>query len=328
MQDGMLRCLTLICLVCGVLLAASGVSVADEIRMTNGDVYRGEPVSFDDEGVVLRLDIGGYSPRLSWARMTQQTLKELQQREQARQFAEPFIELTPEEIEQERKKKEIVLRPVPRMERAEHPRFFAALTTPIGMFVFGVLYLANLFAAYEIAVYRRRPAALVVGVSAILPILGPIIFLSVPTAEEYAESDVGTEELQPAHAGSAGGAGRITGSLPAAAGGGGGGLAIAQDKTQSSTPVAEPSVYKRGDFTFNRRFFESKFPGFFRVVPSEAEKDLVFVVRTPKNEYVARRITRIASNDMHLQLLRGGSEASVGFGEIIEVQVRHKDAKA
>ena len=107
------------------------------------------------------------------------------------------------------------------------------------------------------------------------------------------------------------------------------GLSIAQvEKTAApSGPAAGPQSYKRGEFTFNRRFIETKFPGFFRVVQSENEKDLVLVVRAAKEEYIAKRITRISSNEMHIQLLRG-TEVSVPFAEILEILVRHKDVKA
>ncbi|MCX8108864.1 MAG: hypothetical protein N3G20_08675, partial [Verrucomicrobiae bacterium] len=82
-------------------------------------------------------------------------------------------------------------------------------------------------------------------------------------------------------------------------------------------------------YTFNRRFIETQFSGFFRVVPSEAEKDLVLVVRTPKKEYVGKRITRISSSEFFLQLYEaGGKEVNIGFDEVAQIIVRHKDAKA
>jgi hypothetical protein len=84
-------------------------------------------------------------------------------------------------------------------------------------------------------------------------------------------------------------------------------------------------VFKRTEVTMDRRFFETKFAGFFRMVPENP--DMVLAVRTAKQEYVARRISRISSNEVHLQLLRGNTEVGVPFGEISEVQVRHKDAK-
>jgi hypothetical protein len=86
----------------------------------------------------------------------------------------------------------------------------------------------------------------------------------------------------------------------------------------------ELKVYKRGDTNFNRRFFETQFGGFFRVVPLEADKNLVFVVRTPREEFAAKRITRISSSELHLLLLVG-KEKGVAFSKITEVQVKEKD---
>lgn len=322
----MMRILSVWLVVVGFWLGSVESAEGAEVRMTNGDVYRGEPVSFDDDGVVMRLDIGGFSQRLSWSQMTQETLKELAKNKQAAPFAEAFIELTPEEEQQRKPKKEIVIQPVERFERPAKPNFFAAFASPVGLFVFGVLYLANLFAAFEIAVFKQRPVILVVAVSALLPIVGPIIFLSLPPSEEM-DVPAAVPEMEHAAVGAGAPGARATGQVPAAPPASG--LSVAQtERSGGSTPVAEPAVYKRGDVTFNRRFFEAKFPGFFRIVPSESEKDLVMVVRAARNEYVARRISRISMNDMHLQLLRGTSEVSVPFGEIIEVQIRHKDAKA
>ena len=96
-----------------------------------------------------------------------------------------------------------------------------------------------------------------------------------------------------------------------------------------STATVQPAIYTRNDTTFDRRFFETKFSGFFRVVLGEAEKDYIIVVKTVRDEYMAKRIARITTNELHLQLLHGGgAEKSVSFGEIVQVQLRHKDAKA
>jgi hypothetical protein len=293
---------------------------AGEYRLAAGDIIRGEPVSYNEEGVVFRLDIGGFSPRVSWSRFSQESLRELSQNPQARPLAEPFIEILPEEREQERKKREIVVRPVEsRIERPAVGGILEAFSTPAGLILLGLLYLANLYAAYEIAVYRNRPVALVVGLSVILPVLAPILFLALPTA-----SDVAVEEYSGAVAAHPEPAAVAAAPTPAA----GGGLGLASMEKAASGGTAEGAVYKRGEFTFNRRFVETKFSGFFRVVPSEAERDLVMVVRAAKNEYLAKRVSRISMTEMHLQLVRGGSEVSVPFSEIIEMQVRHKDKAA
>ena len=60
--------------------------------------------------------------------------------------------------------------------------------------------------------------------------------------------------------------------------------------------MREVVTYQRGQFTFNRRFFETKFPGFFGVVRRDSEKDLVLVVKSARGLYVGQRIARIASN--------------------------------
>ena len=65
------------------------------------------------------------------------------------------------------------------------------------------------------------------------------------------------------------------------------------------------------------------------MVPAEAEKDLVMVIKGVRGEYVGKRISRIATNEMHLQLQSGNASAEVmiPFVEIQSVQIRHKDAK-
>lgn len=132
------------------------------------------------------------------------------------------------------------------------------------------------------------------------------------------------EALPAAPAGKAAGttSRRVT-AVPAASG-----LRVASSAKQQKSGVVETKVFNRGEYTFNRRFIETQFPGFFRVVPSEAEKDLVLVVRTPKKEYIGKRISRISSNEFFLQLYEGGGkEVSIGFGEISQIIVRHKDAR-
>lgn len=304
-----------------LLVMAGGAAIwAGEYRLTNNDVVRGEPVSFNEEGFVVRLEVGGFSPRISWSQVSQETLRELQQIPQAKQFVDPWIIVPPEEKRKEREQqRQIVLRDVPRVELPEETSLGAAMVSgPIGIAMLVILYILNLFAAYQIAVFRDRPIGLVCGVSAILPVIGPIIFLAMPggAAGETAAPPAPAEATAAAPVAAA-----------AAASTGGLGLA-AMDKPAHANASQAAQVYRRGDVTFNRRFFETKFPGFFRIVPSEAEKDLVLVFKTAKQEIIGKRISRIASNELHVQTLRGGSEVMVPFGELAEVQVRHKDAKA
>jgi hypothetical protein len=303
-----------------------GIVTADEFKLANGNILRGELASADEDGLVVKLDVGGFSKREPWINFSQETLKDLVKNPKVAPLVEPFIELEPEEIKARERQKEIVVKPVPnRMERpASKPSLLAAFVTPIGLAILAVLMLANLYAAYEIALYRRQPVALVCGLSILLPGLAPLIFLCLPTHVEHghpeAEETLAAETVgTPAKATSAFGG---PGHLPQS------GLTLAAAQKQESG-AAQPQIYSRGEFTFNRRFFETKFPGFFRVVPSEAEKDLVIVVKAVRGEYVGKRISRISSNEMHLQLQSGNASAEVmiPFVEIQTVQIRHKDVK-
>jgi len=307
----------------GCLWAASGM--AAEFKLLNGDAYRGEAASFDDFGVVIRREIGGFTPKIGWGQFTQETLKELVKNPQAAKLVEPFID-TPPEPKKEKIKKEIVIKDVPRLERLPKTGLFASLGTPVGLLIVAVLFLVNLYGAYEVAVYRQRPAALVCGVSAVLPFVGPIIFLSLPSSDAGLEAE---PELDAAAAAQEAlvsnplATGKKTGPAPAA------GLGIATDK--KSKPVAaslDGAVFKRGETTFNRRFFESKLAGFFPLIATGPEKDLMVIIRTGKQEYAAKRITRISMTDMHVQVLKGGTEAQISFTEIQEIQVRRRDSKA
>ena len=79
---------------------------------------------------------------------------------------------------------------------------------------------------------------------------------------------------------------------------------------------------------FNRRFFETKFPGFFGVVRRDAEKDMIIFIKAARGQYIAERISRISANDIHAQVRKGqaSEEVMIPFTEIQEVQYKHKDS--
>jgi ribosomal protein S18 acetylase RimI-like enzyme len=103
------------------------------------------------------------------------------------------------------------------------------------------------------------------------------------------------------------------------------GLASQGGGKASGNPVYN-QVYTRANTTFERRFFETKFTGFFRLVPSDQEKDLVIAVKTAKQEILGVRISRISATEVHFQT-KQGAEVGVPFGEIAEVAVKPKSAK-
>src|ERR1051325_12115757 len=84
---------------------------ADEFKLANGNVLKGEGASADEDGLVVKLDVGGFSKREPWINFSQETLKELAQDAKVAPPVEPFINLEPEQIKAREKQKEIVVKP-------------------------------------------------------------------------------------------------------------------------------------------------------------------------------------------------------------------------
>ena len=231
----------------------------------------------------------------------------------SRKFVEPFLAPPAEEIARQEAKQISVKQPS-RVERPSVNRgIFSAFTSPNGLILLGALFLSNLYAAFTIARFRHRPAALVCGVSAVMPLIGPVIFLALPKAHsESAHADEGSAETATVAMAASTAENRV-----------GGTLGIGREKS-----VAEglPRVFPRGEFTFNKRFFETQFPSFFRVVTSESDRDLVIDVAAGKNSLIASRISRISSNEIHFKNT-AGHEMGVNFSEITGITLRNKDQK-
>lgn len=300
---------------------------AAEFKLEDGSTIRGRVSRGDEYGIIFKLDTGGFSSRYSWGKFSQDTLKQLVLDPKLQEHAEPFIEIPPEERP---KPKPIRLQEVAKVELPSgRTSFFSSFTAPLGLAILVLLYAANLYAAYEIAIFRNRPVAVVCGVSALIPVVGPLIFLASPSLEgEPEEALMPGEEVapaaEPAVAPAAAGKTSRKVGLPS-----GGGLRMAAvAKTRGKKEPADAKVYKRGDYTFNRRFIETQFSGYFRIVPTDAERDMLLVVKTAKREYVAKRISRITANEMFVQMMQtGGKEVRITLGEIAEIVVRHKDDK-
>jgi hypothetical protein len=99
------------------------------------------------------------------------------------------------------------------------------------------------------------------------------------------------------------------------------------EKEESDIPAS--TTFQRGQFTFNRRFFETKFGGFFSMVRRDADRDMVMVIKSARGEYITERISRIAANDFHVQVHHGhaSEEVMIPFQDIQQVVLKHKNAK-
>jgi hypothetical protein len=316
-------------LLCGLLC---GITRADTFQLTDGSALTGDIISYNENGLRVKYPDGNYSDYVSWTKFSQDDLKKLAQNPKIEPFASPFIE----ETEQQRAARTEVPNPVipTRLKRpAVHSLFNAMLSSSVGLFVIVILYGAGIFAAYEVALYRRRPRGLVCGLAAVpgLGLLSPIIFISMPPARLSMEEEENyrAENAPPAEAPSF----IVPGSPEAAAAeaqANPGGLHIAHPAPTDAAgkPLPPTQVFQRGAFMFNRRFMETKFPGFFGMIRREAEKDLVLTIKAARGEYIVDRFSRISANDLHAQVRKGPAteEVMIPFTEIQEIRLKHKDS--
>jgi hypothetical protein len=316
-----------ITLICWMAMIAA-LATAGTFPLTDGTKIVGSPESITDNGVVFQLENGDYSPRTGWDKFTPEALKELMaeaKKDSERALLEPMVENLPQEVA---KRKEIVIKSIQPPDRPKHGGgIFALFASPVGWVILLVLYGANLFAAYEVSVYRRQPLARVCGLAAIpfFGVLSPIIYGAMPTQIPPPE----ILETEPApEAAAAGPEGAVVAGAPAPAPETWAGADEAAPPAAAPAAVLpEPVVFQRREFSFNRRFFETKFAGFFRVIPSEAEKDLVLVIKAARGEFVGRRISRITPNELYLEVVKNNvsEDEMIPLLEIAEVQIRHKD---
>src|SRR5438105_13744455 len=110
-QNAIMRRFHLICLMLLLGWLSFRVVWADEFKLANGNVLRGELASVDEAGLVVKLEVGGFSKREPWINFSQETLKELAKNPKAAPLVEPFIELEPEQIKAKEKQTEILVKP-------------------------------------------------------------------------------------------------------------------------------------------------------------------------------------------------------------------------
>ena len=327
-----------LCLITAWLIGGllAGPAYADTFTLANGETITGELLmgSESDAGMQIKVGEGKYE-RVQWANLSQEDLKRLAKVQKLTSLVEPFIEITQAD---KIKKTEVNIKQPTRLALPPKQSLVGALASSgLGLLIIVLLYAANIYAGYEISIFRGRPTALVCGVSAALPVIGPIIFLSMPTmlvpveetwtpAPEAAPEGGAADAVNPMQAA---GVEHPTG-LRLADTGPSDEIKLGQFQGGEQKPaLPETVVFQRGQFTFNRRFIETKFAGFFGVVRRDADRDMVLVIKSSRGEYIGQRISRIAANELHLQVQRGhvSEEVMIPFVEIKEVRLRHKDAK-
>jgi hypothetical protein len=307
---------------CGMLVAAK----AETYNLTDGTSINGDVISFNDDGIVFRTGDDKYTDRVLWTKFSQDALKLLAKNPKLRDLATPFIE-TPPPPHPELK---VQVHDVSRLELPPRQSVIGALFSSfMGIILLLLIYAANIYAGFEIAIFRGRPIGLVAGLAAVFPIVVPIIFLAIPTRVEGSalQTDMQMETGAPAGATQAAPSAPGDSSAPGAEGQAG--SATTETVQVASAPaLPETQIFQRGQFTFNRRFIETKFSGFFGMTRHGASKDMVLIVKTGRAQHIVERISRIAANDAHFEVLVGAArqEIMVPFGEIQEIQLKHKNA--
>ncbi len=308
-----------------------------EISLTNGDILNGEVADVDQNGIVVRVKIGGFARRANWMQLTQESLKKIKRLGEtdpkrygvrikgqwvgADQFAEPFIE--PDESEMERN---LPPGPVRGLVEPEVPSSvqvtskMAAYGSGGGIGLLVAIAIGSMVAGLGVAAFRESNALLAAGVSLVLPVVGPILILVKPKVE-YEDDEEDEYEYEEAEAPEGAtmtdtGGGAVAGMLPEAKK-----MSFAQAGPKQSG--LKPQTWTRGDTRFDRSFFQSNFPNYFKVALGVAERDMVLAVKTGKREYVGQRITRISGTDIHMELLNG-KEQKISFSEIGTVDLRAK----
>lgn len=300
------------CVVCWLVLAAWPLCAQvppTTLEFENGGSVSGRLVSFKDQHIQVALEGSVDNPvytNVPWAKLSQKTLRELskhrdrQAQTNASIFLDPQVE--PGSTKAERSQRLVM---PPRLDRPQGGSLFAS---PIMIVLLLLVYAANIYAGFEIGIFRQRPPMMVAAVSAILPFVGPALFLAMPTHRQKAY-EAPVEEAPVAEEASV-----VEEAAPV-------------EHAPAQPELPKPVVYARGQTTFNRRFFETKFAGFLKVVPGEAEKDKVIHIKSARGEHTGQRLSKVEASEVFLQVRKGVAteDVMIPFSEIYEVTVKHKD---
>jgi hypothetical protein len=310
-------------LFCGLFMA---VASAATFKLSDGRTVTGDLVESGSNDATALISLGGDKyDRVPWGQFSQEDLKMFLEKysgsKKITEAVQPFIEVSQEE---KAKKTEITIKPVdPVVKQIQDENRLpkssvigSFFKSGLGLFLVLLIYGANIFAGYEIGIFRAQPVPLVTGLAAIpgVGFITNIVYICMPTRVQ--------RNLQQEAAEAAAAAPTPTIAIP------GQEEAMAEQAAIAAEEAAagpKPEIYTRKQFTFNKRFFETKFPGYFGMVRKEEDRTKVLTFKTAKGEFVAQRISRITPTDIHLQVEQGGhvTEMQFHFPEIQEVTLIH-----
>jgi HAMP domain-containing protein len=279
------------------------------LNLTDGTSVTGDIVKSDDNGMMIHTTTDAYTT-IQWARFAQDALKQLVKNPKLQGYVEPFIEPTAADRPP---KPEIKAPSVTRVIKSPdqlHPSLFGGLVhSSVGLFILLVIYAANLYAAFEIAVVRGKPIGVAMAVSAVLPLIGPVFFLTQPIKMPPTEEELAAEG---APAGAAPGSPQEEIQIVAASW---------QGSQEEKKP--QPQIFSRGKFTLNKRFIETKFAGFIGEEKGDA-KTFTMEVKTLKETFAVERIMQVGATEAIFETPNG--QVTVPFADIQEIKLNPKTA--
>ena len=174
--------------VCAWFVTTAGAITFD---LTDGSKVEGEIILARPDGLQIRMDGNKYE-KLEWSKFSQATLSELRKDNKLAPYVEPYIEVS---LDEKIKKTEVAIKEVPRLDRPAKKSFFGAMfSSSVGIVCMLLIYAANIYAGYEIATIRAHSPAMVCGISAVAPIIGPVVFLCLPTKMPPSADEIAEEE--------------------------------------------------------------------------------------------------------------------------------------
>jgi hypothetical protein len=288
----------------------ANVFAAETLSLTDGTSVSGDIVKFDDNGMMIHTTADAYTT-LPWAKFSQEALKQLTANPKIKPLVEPFIEPTAADRPPKAEIKAPTVTRIIKSPDELHPSIFGGLVhSSLGWFILLVIYAANLYAAFEIAVVRGKPIGVAMAISAVLPLAGPIFFLSQPIKVPPTEEEM-TAEGTPAAAAPGSPAEEI--QIVSASWQGG---SMEEKKLQ-------PLVFSRGKFTFNKRFIETKFAGFIGEAKGDA-KAFTMEVKTLKETFAVECIKQVGATEAIFETPTG--QVTVPFADIQEIKLNPKPA--
>jgi hypothetical protein len=292
---------------CLAVVVAFAAAAAETLTLTDGSSQSGDIVKFDDNGLLLRA--GDVYTNLAWSKLSQDSLKHLTESPKIKPYAEVFIE---PDASSRPPPPEIKVNDVTRLERPANPSLLGGLFgSPVGWFIILVLYAANLYAGFEVSVIRARPAAQVIGLSAVLPVIGPVIFLAMPMKVEAPP----VEKIEVAPVGTAAAAAQRTPEEVEA-------IQVAAAASQRQERKPEAQVYARGKFTFNKRFMETKFAGYIGEPKGDATQ-FSMEIKTAQAQFAVERILQVAATDIIIETVQSG-QVTLPLTDILEIKLNPK----